>query len=98
MGFLFCRIVRFYGMSDAQVMEMPIARFWLMNASIDRISAQEDLRAARRAVLANANKEYVNDYFRSLVKEIGAVVVREDVPDYEGIQRLKSLASMFKRQ
>jgi hypothetical protein len=85
-------------MSDAQVMEMPIARFWLMNASIDRISAQEDLRAARRAVLANANKEYVNDYFRSLVKEIGAVVVREDVPDYEGIQRLKSLASMFKRQ
>ena len=98
MGFLFCRMVRFYGMSDAQVMEMPVSRFWLMRNNIDRVSAQEDMRAARRAVLANANKEYVNDYFKSLAKEIGTVVEREEVPDLEGIQRLKSLASKFGRR
>ena len=85
-------------MSDAQVMEMPVSRFWLMRNNIDRVSAQEDMRAARRAVLANANKEYVNDYFKSLTKEIGTVVEREEVPDLEGIQRLKALASKFGRR
>lgn len=74
---------------------MPVNRFWLLNANIDRISAQEDSRAAHVCMTPHITKEGVTDYFDGLKKEIGLVVDRVDEPDLEGIKRLKALAASF---
>lgn len=88
--------MRFYGLDDEQVFRMSIRRFWLLNANIDRISAQENYRNAQVAMTANMTKESIETYFKALQAEIGTVVVREETPDYEGITKLKTMAAMFK--
>lgn len=89
--------MRFYGLTDVNVLEMPIGRFWMLNSNIDRISAQEDYRIARANMVAQSTKNGVREYFDGLAKELGAVIVRDETqPDYEGIQRLKSLAQRLR--
>jgi hypothetical protein len=90
-------VIRFYGLSDTQVLDMPINRFWMLNTNIDRISAQEDYRAARAHMASQSTKDGIQSYFDGLTKEMGTVIVRDDTkPDYEGIERLKGLAQRFR--
>jgi hypothetical protein len=89
--------MRFYGLSDTHVLDMPINRFWLLNSQVDRISAQEDYRSARANMVSQSTKEGVRDYFDGLSKELGTIIVRDETqPDYEGIQKLKRLAQGFR--
>jgi len=88
--------MRFYGLSDQQVFDMPINRFWLLNSNVDRISAQEDYRAARTNMVSQSTKDGVREYFDGLSKELGTIIVRDErEPDLEGIQRLKKLSMKF---
>lgn len=89
--------MRFYGLSDTHIFDMPINRFWLLNSNIDRISAQEDFRKARANMTSQATKEGIHEYFDGLSKEMGTIVVRDETqPDYEGIEKLKRLAKSFR--
>ena len=89
--------MRFYGLSDTHVLQMPISRFWMLNTNVDRVSAQEDYRTARAHMVSQSTKEGVRDYFDGLAKELGTIIVRDETqPDYEGVQRLKSLAQRLR--
>lgn len=77
-------------MSDRQIMEMPIKRFWLFSQSIDRMNAAADLRAMRVAGATNSKEAYVSEVGR-LNEELGQIAHREYEIDREGVQKLKQL-------
>lgn len=64
----------FYGMSDRQILDLPVTRFWLMSRSIDRISAERDMRMAM-VVGAVQSVEGTEELFKRLQDEMGKVVV-----------------------
>lgn len=93
----------FYGLSDEHVLKMPISRFWLMSRSVDRISAERDMRAARVAASVQSG-EGVEKLFDDLHKEMGEVarferrvnkVVAAEQLDREGLHALKGLGRMM---
>ncbi|CAB4122133.1 hypothetical protein UFOVP26_88 [uncultured Caudovirales phage] len=77
-------------MTDLEVLRMPIRRFWLMNTSIERISAQTDIRRLTIAASAQSaeNAQQTRD---SLISEIGMVVLNKPVRDEEGFNDLKQM-------
>lgn len=95
---MFCRVSHFYGMRDTHVLSMPIRRFWLMSSMVDRIQAQEDIRAARISRFANADQDSAQSTMNDLRQEVGTVIVSWDKPDFEGIERLKLIANKLSAQ
>lgn len=80
-----------YGLSDAQVLDMPIRRFWLFSDSIDRMNAADDLRAIRVAAAAFSQEAYKSTT-EKLLKTLGEVVVTNgQTRDREGIKELKAM-------
>jgi len=79
-------------MSDSQVLEMPIRRFWLMLNCISRISAERDMRALTIGSMSQASPETANEYRQQLVLEVGHVARVTQKLDREGLSRLKSMA------
>jgi len=79
-------------MSDSQVLEMPIRRFWLMLNCISRISAERDMRALTIGSMSQASPETANEYRQQLVLEVGHVARVTENLDREGLSRLKSMA------
>lgn len=77
-------------MTDLEVMNMPIYRFWLMNSNVIRLMAEKDLRGLTLSVSAQGNEE-AESYRLSLIKEIGMVSKREEKLDREGFEALRSL-------
>lgn len=77
-------------------MNMPVRRFWVLNSSIDRINAQEDVRYTTNAIVAaasdgNAYKSHISD----LREKIGRVMTVMTQPEFDraGYERLKALAN-----
>jgi hypothetical protein len=79
---------------------MTMRRFWLFHESVDRISAQKDMRALTIAAVAQQEGPVVSDYRKNLIIEVGnvakmsaEVVKRQDEQrDVEGFASLKSMA------
>jgi len=64
-------------------MEMPIRRFWLFTANVDRIMAQGDMRALNVAASATTG-ESGQELQKRLVIELGTIQVLEETgPLYE---------------
>lgn len=92
--------MRFYGLTYAELMATPIKTFWFMNASIDRINAQEDMRSLSVAVCSQGGEIALNHRER-LVLEIGTVVTVTNNPlsavntarDKAGFADLKAMAN-----
>jgi hypothetical protein len=42
---MLARFIRFYGVTDAEVMKMPARRFFVLHEKITQISSEEDMRA-----------------------------------------------------
>lgn len=40
-GFLFARVMRFYGLSFSEMMALPIRTFWLLDDMVDRVRSEE---------------------------------------------------------
>lgn len=59
-------------MTETAVMAMPIRRFWLFSGNVDRIHAQEDLRALAVAASAQDGKS-ATECQKRLVVELGTV-------------------------
>lgn len=65
------------------VMDMPIRRFWLFTANVDRIMAQGDLRALMVSASASSS-DGARSHQNRLVIELGTIQVLEDTgPLYE---------------
>lgn len=77
-------------MSDAQIMNMPIERFWLFSESVDRINASDDMRqlAIHTSI---TNKDALQEKADEFTETIGTVVVKDYMRDAEGINKLKML-------
>lgn len=75
---------------------MPVYRFWLMNAQIDRIRAESDLRAARVARYVQGDVKAMQELSESLQQEMGqpisVVNVDEVETDRDQHERMKILA------
>ncbi len=62
-------------MGYEELMALPIRAFWFMNAQIERIRAQADMRSLDTAMAANSvNTETAVSYREKLVLEVGEVV------------------------
>lgn len=82
-------------------MRMPVRTFWFMNASIDRIQAQKDMRSLTVAVCGQGGGEAAQTHRSRLVVEAGEVVklkfdpVRDAVRDEEGFSALREMAKQM---
>lgn len=85
-------------MGYEEMMATPIRAFWFMNASIDRINAQNDIRALSVAA-GSQSGEMAAGHHEQLVLEIGTVVTVKEDPlrvamsekDSAGIADLKAM-------
>lgn len=79
-------------------MSVPIKTFWLMNDSINRISAKEDLRSLTVASSCQSFDGATSHHER-LIFEVGTTVklevdpIREAVRDETGFAELKNMAN-----
>ena len=89
---MFSRFCHFYSMSDAQVLDMPVRRFWLMNSNIQRIQAEFDLRKMSVVASAQDGKAY-EQYRKTLVIEIGDVTItnQKEGLDRAGLEMLRAM-------
>ena len=83
--------MRFYSMTDKDVLSTQISRFWLLARNISRITAEEDLRSLTIANVATSG-ERTKEYRDKLIAEIGTVSVIEEARDESGIARLKAMS------
>ncbi|CAO3459785.1 hypothetical protein [Azospirillum argentinense] len=84
--------MNFYGLGYWELMDTPIAAFWLMLRNIDRLKAEADLRRLENTVMATAGaKEALTDYQKRLSAEIGLVALETPKLDREGLHALKAL-------
>ena len=84
--------MHFYGLGYRETLDLPLRTFWLMSSSINRISAENDIRALSIAGAAGSSEGYkgANEALRA---EMGPVVKRtEDTEAREGLNKLKGLA------
>lgn len=79
-------------MSDTQVMEMPIKRFWLFSECIDRMNSSDDLRFLANQSSLNS-KEGMDGRLSELNENVGTLVIRDFKRDVEGVSRLKMMLS-----
>jgi hypothetical protein len=90
--------MRFYGLSYEEMLALPIKMFWFMNAQIDRINAQHDMRALE-VTMCSQSGEMAVGHHEKLVLEVGTVVTLMDDPlreamaekDSAGIAELKAM-------
>jgi hypothetical protein len=79
-GYAFCRVCRFYGLSDEAILKMPIGRFWEMHSNIDRIRADETNLNLTASNFAFNGGDKAVDFSRSLKERAGTVFIVEEAP------------------
>lgn len=85
--------MRFYGLSDTHVLEMPVHRFWLLLGNADRIQASETHSLLGALSAAQGGKEAVRDLSDRLNARVGLVVVEHNEFDPKGARRLKLMSA-----
>lgn len=84
--------MRFYGMSHREVLDTPLKTFWVLNAKIDQLRAEEDMRQMRLIQTANSqSKEAIQGLWRDLQKEVGTPFKEKDELDRKGLEELRQL-------
>lgn len=97
MAYVVCRVSHFYGIGYREVMDLPVTAFWLMNQNINRLRAEQDLRAIQVAAATQSNEAY-RETIEILNKECGEWVKFSPLAphlnrrDEEGVERLKQMA------
>ncbi len=92
--FFFARISRFYHMTYQEVMEMPISGFWMYAKQMDRIRAEEELRAIKVGAAASS-PEFAKHYGQQLTEDLGEFVTapKPEIDHAAGVAKLKRLAN-----
>lgn len=83
-------------MSYREVMDLPIKAFWLMNESIGRVSASEDVRKIEAQISSQSNEGY-ELHRKHLIEEMGQVfkgtgVLYDETRDEAGFEELRAMA------
>jgi hypothetical protein len=87
--------MRGYGLDYWQVMSLPLAAFWGANRNLDRLRAEEDLRALHNGLVAGARDGSATKAYREqLETEMGQVYRRVPVLDRKGLHALKALGKV----
>jgi hypothetical protein len=77
-------------MTDRHVLDMPIKRFWLMNSSIERVSAQQNIRQVMVG-LSSQGGEAAQETVDRLTVEMGTVIIGKAIIDRQGLDDLKQM-------
>lgn len=62
--------MHFYSLSDEQILRMPVRRFWVLEAQINRILSERDLRLIN-VDRASGSQEQMSQVIDRLIFEIG---------------------------
>lgn len=88
-------------MSFNETIELPLNVFWLLNTSIQRIRAEENLRAVTVASATTGTAENYREVRESLMTELGEVMKVDPIEtaerDEQGFQELKAIAASMAR-
>jgi hypothetical protein len=57
LGFYFSRVVAHYAVSPRELLQLPLAMFWMLSRNIDRLRAEEDVRSFQVARVAQADAD-----------------------------------------
>jgi hypothetical protein len=68
--------MHFYGLSDTEVLAMPIRRFWLLHKCVDRLAAEADMRALYNAASAQGGEAF-KEHSERLRERVGDVVIMD---------------------
>ena len=66
--------MKFYGLADDHVLAMPLKRFWLLHRSVDRLTAEDDLRAMQIGAAVQSGDGY-KQAVAALQKQMGKIIV-----------------------
>ena len=78
-------------MTYKDVLDMPIRSFWSFNKNMNRIQADNDLRAMDIALASNSG-EFAKELRERLVETLGSPVKAEQPIDHKaGIARLRGI-------
>lgn len=96
-GFVFSRVLHFYGMNYWEVMRLPIRTFWHLDRNINRLQAQSDLRAMGVSMATQTTKiENLNRFRDDLVLELDDPYKFDPIEsaerDEEGFNQLRAMA------
>lgn len=97
MAYMVCRVSRFYGMAYWDVMALPIRMFWVMNSYVDRLRAEEELRAIEVHASAQSAEGF-RQISERLHRERGEPATYSPLAphlhqrDEEGVKKLKLMA------
>lgn len=88
-GFVFCRVLKYYGLSYGEMMTLPMKTFWLMSDCVNRLSATADMRQLSILTSAQGDSESINSTMQRLSEEVGIVSMAKPVRDESGLNELK---------
>lgn len=79
----------FYALTDRQILEMPVGRFWMLERNIGRIQAENDLRSVN--VVSAPHVKSPQEIQSRLTEELGTVIVLNHKRDDDANKRLLAL-------
>ncbi|NYZ17210.1 hypothetical protein HL658_32090 [Azospirillum sp. RWY-5-1] len=92
LGYVVARAMRFYGWTYWEALDTPVQAFWMLHRNIDRLSAEEDLRALENtAVATRASPDMVEAYEAERRNRLGTVAIERPVFDRDGLNALRSM-------
>jgi hypothetical protein len=74
---LFSRVLAFYAMNYQEVRKLPVETFWMLNKNIDRIAAENDMRAAQIGIQVQSGEGF-KDLMDNLRKQLGVVFTYDE--------------------
>jgi hypothetical protein len=90
--------MHFYGASHSEAMALKIKTFWLMSECVDRILAQQDMRALTLEVIGNTDSDCITEHRKRLVIEVGTIAKIDEMAerttetlDSQGLAELKGM-------
>lgn len=84
-------------MSDVQVMQIPIRRFWLMSGMVGRLRAEQDMRSLSISCAPHSGKEGLKDIQNNLRDEMNSPIIAFDAMDREGMNKLRTIFGVSKK-
>ena len=90
----------FYGLSDRDVLTMPVTRFWLLNRSIDRVTAERSISTAVISAQVQSSEGF-QELITGLQKQLGqivdmdeAIIKQTEQLDRDGLNLLRNLGKV----
>jgi len=95
-GFLFCRVMRFYSQGYQETLDLPLRTFWMMSGNVNRLGAEEDIRSLSVHAAAGSDKGF-KETLERLQREMGEILIqRQSAVARKGLSKLKEISDQQK--